>query len=226
MHTDASTDGLPSIDPDVVRESCVSFLCLLLIHNVKDWMLDLPDITNLTNPLEQQVHRLHDSHVASPASIRLALSSVVLLTLMESKYDESLSNVQTIVHSTSLVDHVCKVAFPSHTNSPSGPQWTDEPMATDLRPCACRLLRVWSLTGEVLPDRCWSNFFLDSWTAVLESRGGNSIPRLLFLHTACHLPARQALHFVLGRKDVKESCRVLVASLMNHFQQVRKHSVL
>jgi hypothetical protein len=213
------SDGAPSLDPDVVCEACVSFLSLLLKHDVTDWIHDLQSAASiLAKRLEQESNRLHESHLASTASVRLSLSSVALIRLLQWKLDDF--NVQT--HAASVVDYVCKVSFPSHSNSQTnGPQWICEPMATDLRSCALNLLEIWCLTGEQpLPDRCWSNFLLDSWAAVMESRGGGSISSLLFLHTACRLPARQALHFVLGRKDLKESCRALVASLMNHFQQV------
>lgn len=211
-------DGTPSIDEDVVCEACVSFLSLLLKHDVKDWIHAVEDVMILANRLEQESNRLHDSHLSSAVSVRLALSSVALLSILQWKLDEL--NVET--HTASLVDYICKVAFPSQSNSPRGPQWTCEPMATELRPFALNLLHIWFLTGEqALPDRCWSNFLLDSWAAVLESRGGSTIPNLLFLHTTRRLPARQALHFILGRKGLKESCRALVASLMNYFQQVR-----
>lgn len=214
------SDGVPSIDLDVVCEACVSFLSLLLKYDVMDWIHDLEsEISTLVKRLEHESSRLHESHLSSTTSVRLSLSSVALISLLQWKLDDF--NVQT--HSASLVDYVCKVSFPSNSNSQTnGPQWAHEPMATDLRSCALNLLEIWCLTGEQpLPDRCWSNFLLDSWAAVMESRGGGSIPSLLFLHTACRLPARQALHFVLARKDLTESCRALVASLMNHFQQVR-----
>ena len=197
----------------------MSFLSLLLKHDVTDWLHAVEDVMSLANRLEQESNKLHDSHLSSTLSARLALSSVALLSVCQWKHDEF--KVQT--HTGSLVDYICKVAFPSHSNSPRGPQWICEPMATELKLCALNLLHIFCLTGEqALPDRCWSNFLLDSWAAVLESRGGTSIPNLLFLHTTCRLPARQALHFVLGRKGLKESCRALVASLVNYFQQVRR----
>lgn len=193
----------------------MSFLSLLLRHGVKDWIDD--KLTSLSQLLEEASSPLHENCFASSTTVKLAMSSVAFLSLLRWKLDDL--NVQT--QSVSLVDYVAKIAFPSHSNTPTGPQWISEAIAAELRPCALNLLAVWSLTGEnALPDRCWSNFLLDSWSMLLESRGAASIPSLLFLHTTCRLPARQSLHFVLGCKDLKESCRALVATLMNHFQQV------
>ena len=214
-----SSDGLPAMDPDTVCNASVSFLSLLLQHDNKEWLLGL-DTARLISRLEQDVTRLQDSILVSPASVGLALSSVGLLCLLRWKLGQESPNL------TSIVDNVCKVAFPSPSNSPSGPLWTYGPMATDVRPCALNLLQIWTLTGEAIPDHCWSNFLQDSWTAVLDSRGGNCLPSLHFLHIMSRLPARQMLHFVLGRKDLKESCRALVASLMNHCQHVSQENLV
>jgi len=216
----STSDGLPAMDPDTVCNASVSFLSLLLQHDVKEWLLDLDETARLTNRLEREMSRLQDSVLLSPASVGLALSCVGLLCLLRWKLGEESPN------HTSLMANVCMVAFHSHSNSSSGPQWTCGPVAADVRPCALNLLQVWSLTGETLPDHCWSHFLLDSWAAVLETRGGNCLPSLLFLHTTSRLPTRQSLHFVLGRNDLKESCRTLVASLMNHCQQVRPQTYL
>lgn len=207
------------MDPDTVCNASVSFLSLLLQHDVKEWMLDLDDTTRLTGRLEQEMNRLCDSLLSSPASVGLALSCVGLLCLLRWKMGQESPNI------TSLLSNVCKVAFHSTSNSPSGPQWTYGPVAGDVRPCTLNLLQIWSLTGETIPDH-WSNFVHDSWKAVLETRGAECLPSLLFLHTTSRLPTRQALRLVLGRRDLTESCRTLVASLMNHCQQVRCSSFI
>lgn len=176
----------------------------------------MDSVTQLTDRLEPEMNRLCDSLLSSPASVGLALSCVGLLCLLRWKMGQDQPSY------TMLLTSVCKVAFHSHSNSPSGPQWTYGPVATDVRPCALNLLQLWSLTGEeAIPDHCFTNFVQDSWNAVLETRGATHLPSLLFLHTTRRLPARQALRYVLARRDLTESCRTLVASLMNHCQQVR-----
>jgi hypothetical protein len=174
----------------------------------------MDDSTRLVARLEREMNRLQDSVLSSPASVGLALSCVGLLCLLCWKLGQEAPD------NDALMTIVCKVAFHSHSNSPSGPQWTYGPVATDVRPCALSLLQIWTLTGETMPDRCWTHFLNDAWSAVLETRGGECLPSLLFLHTTSRLSTRQSLHFVLGRKDLKESCRTLVAALMNHCQQV------
>lgn len=186
---------------------------------MKVWLLDMNDIAHLVHRLEHEINRLKNSVLSSPASVGLALSCVGLLCLLSWKLGEELPDY------TSLMDSVCKVAFPSASNSPSGPQWTYGPVAADVRPCALALLQIWSLIGETLPDRCMTHFLNESWTRVMETRGGECLPSLLFLHTTNRLSTRQSLHFVLGRKDFKESCRTLVASLMHHSQQVRQDTM-
>jgi hypothetical protein len=222
-----------------------SFLSSLLKHDVMDWVYDVDagnQMTPLVHRLLQNTQPLEDHITTCTSTVRLAIRSVSLLCMLLHKHDVPQLNFSP---SGGVVDHVSKVAFNAATNSsPHGPRWTYEPVATALRSASQSLLRVWRLSQHQEPsERYWRPFVEATWRALLESSSSVVNEQLLcglllVLHSSsCRVGARRCLVAILtpgssgnsqssSNNELVEGCRVLIATLLNHFQHVSLSTAL
>lgn len=233
-----SHDVLPIASHHEIRRSCAFMLSYLLKHNVLGWLhcaspaeASHDTVSQLCKCLLTESRCLRDNNLPASSS-ELGLACLMLLCLIQKRHHQSIPDLESLLCSTPIVEHVVRVAFPTELSTPRGPRWTYETCDYSVRECARQVIQVWSQQRETWSsfresERLWRTFAEETWNCIMsenqnDTRLEQALPALLILHTAVgKVTSSEILYSILSKNESdstsnqEQPYRCLLTSLLS-----------